>query len=143
MSLRKREKIQKVLFKRIGRTEKSTSKAFDLKMAELNSDKTSNDLQRASGMWIALVFGFTTFIYWIGFYVIVFWDLYLSWPLAGLTVKALLPVVTFVNFVGLYRAIRGFASAGGVLGASAIALHGVPLIAGTVFIWRLFFGVRI
>lgn len=73
----------------------------------------------------------------------VFWDLYLSWPLAGLTVKALLPVVTFVNFIGLYRAIRGVPSAGVVFGASSIALHGVPLIVGTVLLWWLFFGVRI
>jgi hypothetical protein len=75
---------------------------FGFAMARLKPDNRSDDPQATPRTYSLLVFGFVAFAYWIGFYIFVFWDLYLSWPLAGLTVKALLPLVTLVNFVGLY-----------------------------------------
>ena len=73
----------------------------------------------------------------------VFQDWYLDWPLAGLLLKALLPIALVVNIVGSILGITAFPAGERPRQAAALALHGIPLVAGAGFVWWLFFGVSI
>ena len=96
-------------------------------------------------MWtrFAITVGCIAFAYWTGFYMVVFQDWYLSWPTAGLILKALLPVALVVNVAGLILTTIKFPKKRVSSRRLALALHGIPLVAGVGFLWWLFFGVRI
>jgi hypothetical protein len=87
--------------------------------------------------------GCTIFAYWIVFYIFVFGDVYLFWPMAGLLIKVLLPFAFAANIAGMILAVVRIPTEQNVEKAMALALHGIPLVSGVGFIWWLFFGVRI
>jgi len=91
---------------------------------------------------IPIAAGCVTLAYWAVFYACVFQDGYLSWPLAGLVLKALLPVALAANIAGTLSIVR-FPAGQNRQKALVIGLHGIPLAAAAGFLWWLFFGVRI
>lgn len=90
---------------------------------------------------ITIAAGCVTLAYWALFYACVFQDGYLSWPLAGRVLKALLPVALAANIAGALSIVR-FPAGQNRKKALVIGLHGIPLAAAG-FLWWLFFEVRI
>lgn len=80
--------------------------------------------------------------YWAAFYIWVFSDLYLTWPSLGLVVKLLVPLVGIAHLVGVGLGMASWKTQRS-LALWAVGLNGLPLVGGLVFLWWLFFGVKI
>lgn len=87
------------------------------------------------------VIGFVALPYWALLLAFIFRDFYLSWPRAGLLMKALLPVAVIANLAGISLRIRGWRARKGRM-TGAVVLN-APLIVAAWVVWWLFFGVKI
>lgn len=92
---------------------------------------------------LTVTVGCITFSYWIGFYAFVFQDWYLCWPSVGLLLKVVMPIAVLVNVGALIVAMGVSPSKRKLWKVAAIALHGIPMVAGVVFLWWLFSDARI
>ena len=92
---------------------------------------------------LSLLIGFVLLPCWLLFYVFVFQDFYLSWPVAGMVLKVVLAPAPVANLVGILFALGSLPAVGARRAFAGIVLNGIPLLIGAWFLWWLFFGLRI
>lgn len=89
-------------------------------------------------MWAT---GFAALAYWLVFYAAAFRDWYLDWPVAGMALKLLLPLVLIINLGAVAIIVVGFKAGTRWRNVTALSLHVLPVLAGVGFLYWLFFGV--
>lgn len=91
-------------------------------------------------IWAA---GLAALVYWLVLYAATFRDWYLDWPVAGMALKLLLPLVLIVNLGAVAIIVVGFKAGSRRRNMTALSLHALPVLAGVGLLYWLFFGVSI